>query len=191
MSPKQPSTRTLHCMRYHIARRAFSFVEVLVVVGILGLFAALVIPRLASAKLPLATPVENTLEADLRLARTEAIARAKPVVFVLAAGGDAWWIADAANPSEPIERTRREFGRGTLTELNGVTIEVASGEFNGQLTPPDSPRDAAGVHVIATFDALGTRDSDVVQFTARDEHGLRIAHWTLPAGRTRLAKVEN
>jgi hypothetical protein len=45
--------------------------------------------------------------------------------------------------------------------------------------------------VIATFDALGTRDSDVVQFTARDEHGLRIAHWTLPAGRTRLAKVEN
>ena len=87
-------------------------------------------------------------------------------------------------------------GGGGLVSTMGDYVRFAEmlrggGEFNGQLTPPDSPRDAAGVHVIATFDALGTRDSDVVQFTARDERGLRIAHWTLPAGRTRLAKVDN
>ncbi|MFM1868541.1 MAG: hypothetical protein RL591_1949 [Planctomycetota bacterium] len=195
MSPNKLSTLLAPRTSHHAWRRAFSFVEVLVVVGILGLFAALVIPRLASARLPLATPVENTLEADLRLARTEAIARSKPIVFVVAEGGDAWWIADATTPSEPIDRTRREFGRGALTELHGVTIEVANVvpnmELESELVPSEDARHADGVSVVATFDALGTRDNDVVYFTARDERGLRFAHWTLPAGRTRLAKVEN
>ena len=57
-------------------RRGFSFVEIMLVVGLLGLFASLVIPGLASARLPIETPVEHALEADLRQARTEAIARA-------------------------------------------------------------------------------------------------------------------
>ncbi|MFM7259866.1 MAG: prepilin-type N-terminal cleavage/methylation domain-containing protein, partial [bacterium] len=59
-----------------IRHRGFSFVELLVVVGLLGIFASLVIPGLASARLPVATPVEHALEADRCLARTEAIARA-------------------------------------------------------------------------------------------------------------------
>jgi prepilin-type N-terminal cleavage/methylation domain-containing protein len=180
--PLFPSKRAAH--------RGFSFVEVLVVAGILGLFASLVIPRLASAKLPQATPVENTLEADLRLARTEAIARARPVVFVLTENGAAWWIAEATNPTEPIDRTRREFGRGALTELDGVRVEIVSSSFNGQLASSDRARNADGGRVIATFDALGTRDNDVVQFNARDAHGSLIATWTLPAGRTRLHREE-
>lgn len=163
--------------------RGFTFVEVLVVVGILGLFASLVIPRLASAKLPVATPVENTLEADLRLARTEAIARARTIAFVIAEDGAAWWIAEATNPTEPIERTRREFGRGALTELDGVTIAVESSD-HGSVSKLQS------VHVIATFDALGTRDTGVVELLARDARGSHIARWTLPAGRTRLTPAE-
>ena len=178
--PMLPSNRASH--------RAFSFVEVLVVAAILGLFASLVIPRLASAKLPQATPVENTLEADLRLARTEAIARARPVVFVLNENGTAWWIAEATNPTEPIDRTRREFGRGALTELDGVTMEIVSIDFSGQSAATDRPRSVDGVHVIAKFDALGTRDNDVVQLNARDGYGSSIATWTLPAGRTRLQR---
>lgn len=164
-------------------RRGFTFVEVLVVVGILGLFASLVIPRLASAKLPVATPVENTLEADLRLARTEAIARARPMAFVIADNGSAWWIAEATNPTEPIERTRREFGRGALTELDGVTIAVTNSDSATHLAHESA-------HVIATFDALGTRDAGAVELFARDARGLEIARWILPAGRTRLAPAE-
>jgi hypothetical protein len=111
-------------------------------------------------------------------------------VFVVTENGTAWWIAEATNPTEPIDRTRREFGRGALTELDGVTIDITSSDLNGQLASSDRPRNENGAHVVATFDALGTRDDDVVQFNARDAQGSLIATWTLPAGRTRLHREE-
>jgi prepilin-type N-terminal cleavage/methylation domain-containing protein len=164
-------------------RRGFSFVEVIVVVGILGIFASLVIPGLASARLPIAAPIEHALEADLRHARTEAIARARPVVLVVARDGSGWWIASETNPGEPIDATLRTFGRGAFSELEGATIAAS---LDG-----DDPAEGSEANpILARFDATGARDVATASLVLRDANGARAATWTLPPGRTRLQPVD-
>ena len=164
-------------------RRGFSFVEIMLVAGLLGLFASLVIPGLASARLPIETPVEHALEADLRQARTEAIARARPVVVVLARNGSGWWIASETNPGEAIDGTVRTFGRGALAELDSVSITAT---FDDGMAIAAASE--AGDVVLARFDATGARDNATVGLSVRDGRGAVAAKWTLPPGRTRFAK---
>ena len=163
--------------------RAFTMIEALLVAGLIGLFASIVIPGLSNAALPIAAPVEAAIEADLRLARTEALARARAVEFVVGDGGTRWWIADASDPSTPVSNTLREFGRGTLHAMSGATIEVTN--------PFEVDPQQSNLHgsVIARFDALGTRDEGVATITLRDKNGAAAGHWKLPAGRTRLASI--
>ncbi|MEY3021076.1 MAG: hypothetical protein RIS86_272 [Planctomycetota bacterium] len=160
-------------MRRH---RGFTFVEMLVVVAILALFAWLVIPGLAGARSPIAGPVETMIEADLQRAKTEAMTRATPVVVAAAEDGSAWWIAPSADPTEAIEGSRRMFGTAGLVQYREARLDVKSG-FGGLVE---------GARVIAVFDPLGSRDTGTPILTLRNG-GSSIASWTLPSGRTKLS----
>ena len=159
-------------------RRAFTMLELLLVVGLLTLFASIVIPGLSSAPESIAPPVEAALDADLRLARTEAIARAQPVVLATSMNGDSWWIAARETPDVPIEGSLREFGRGTLVAARGAELHVQG----------ESVRETANTLIVAQFDALGSRDEGALVLSLQSAGGKPLTEWTLAAGRTRLRR---
>jgi len=154
-------------------RRGFSFIELMVVVGIIGLFAGVVIPGLAASTKPLADPVAQVLEADLLRARTEAMMRGESVVAVASPTGDGWWIARASAVDEPIDGTLRVFGRGGFAAQQGLKLVVPQ---------QDDAR------VFARFDSLGARDEGVPTLELKDAHGASLATWRLDAGRAKLSR---
>lgn len=176
-----------HLRRAAIRRRAFTFVEMMVVAAVLAVFATVVIPQLASADRPSAESLRSLLEADLRRARTEALARAMPVSLVVAADGSGWWLADGASPASAMTGTRRTFGRGALSanpETRLLVQPTVDGDPPSAGTSQGAVADAA-IRVLASFDALGSRDDAAPQVELR-HGGERLARWTLPAGRSRF-----
>ena len=157
-------------------RRGFTLVEVLLVAGIIGVFATLVLPGLTGGSQPPADAVRAMLEADLRRARSEALMRGEPVVAVAEPDGSSWWLGLARSADTEIAGTRRWFGRGGLAPMKGARL-VVKGEA-----------DAEGPRVFATFDALGSRDEGAPTFELRGADGRAVRAWTLPAGRTRLGE---
>ena len=157
--------------------RAFTLLEVMVAVAVVGVFAVLVIPGLADAARPMGEPIRQLLDADLRRARTESMVRGEPIVMVAARDGSGWWLAPAQAPSQRIDGTYRGFGRGGLAPMKGATL-VVKGEQEGD----------GDYRVFAEFDTLGSRDEGVPSLELRDRDGKAVDGWTLPAGRTRLTK---
>ena len=153
-------------------RNGFSFIELMVVVGIIGLFAGVVIPGLAASTKPLAEPVAQVLEADLLRARTEAMMRGETMVAVASPTGDGWWIARASAVDEPIDGTLRVFGRGGFAEQQGLTFVVQQED----------------ARVFAQFDSLGARDEGVPTLVLKDQRGASLATWRLDAGRAKLSR---
>ena len=163
------------------ARRAFTFIEVLVVTVILAILAVVAMPNLLSAATPMPEPVGEAIEADLRRARIESISRLEPMVVVVGAARDRWWVARAAEPNEPLAGAIRVFGSGTLSPFIGHTLQIAIGT--------DTPADNESV-TIAAFDQFGTRDAGQVTVTLRrftlESEPTTVANWMLEPQRTRL-----
>lgn len=163
------------------ARRAFTFIEVLVVAVILAILAVVAMPNLLSAATPMPEPVGEAIEADLRRARIESISRLEPMVVVVGAARDRWWVARAAEPNEPLAGAIRVFGSGTLSPFIGHTLQIAIGT--------DTPTDNESV-TIAAFDQFGTRDAGQVTVTLRrftlESEPTTVANWVLEPQRTRL-----
>ncbi len=159
-------------------RRGMSFIELMVVLGVLALFAVVVIPGVASAHLPLAQPIQEMLEADLRRARTESLARGEAVVMVAAADGTRWWLALATSPESELAGTQRSFGHGALSAFTNTSLRAQHVVDDGIHTDDEQT-------IVAQFDSLGTRDDAIVELTLSAENA-NIAQWTLSAGRTRL-----
>jgi prepilin-type N-terminal cleavage/methylation domain-containing protein len=162
-------------------RRAFTFIEVLVVTVILAILAVVAMPNLLSAATPMPEPVGEAIEADLRRARIESISRLEPMVVVVGAARDRWWVARAAEPNEPLAGAIRVFGSGTLSPFIGHTLQIAIGT--------DTPADNESV-TIAAFDQFGTRDAGQVTVTLRrftlESEPTTVANWMLEPQRTRL-----
>lgn len=178
---RQHHSREFTTSRAHI-RRAMTFIELMVVLGVLALFAMVVIPGVAGARVPLAQPIQEMLEADLRRARTESLARAEAVVMVAAENGSGWWLALASSPQSELTGTKRSFGHGVLSEFTTTSLHVRNFIDEGDNVIDEEQIDA---HVVAQFDALGTRDDRIKELTLSAEKA-NIAQWTLCAGRTRL-----
>ena len=160
--------------------RAFSLLELLLVVGVIGVFAGLVIPGFADASRPLGEPVCQTLEADLRRARTEAMVRSESVVAVADAKGGAWWLGLARSPGVALDGTRRQLGSGGLSAAKRAHLVVK--------TDAAGNTDETDYIVFARFDTLGARDESTTVFELRDEDGRAAGRWTMNAGRTRLER---
>ncbi len=168
-------------------RRAFTLIEMLVVIGLLSLFATIVIPGLSAARLSSAPLLEGALDADLRLARSEALARGREVLMMHADDGTAWWLAESANPDVPLEGTLRELGRGTLNSASHATLAMVTSDES--LTAISHGGSYGVAHGVARFDALGSRDEGTLEITLT-EKGAASESWTLAAGRTRLHRDE-
>ena len=157
--------------------RAFTLVEVMIVVLILAILATVAAPSLLNAATPLPSTISDTLEIDMRRARIEAIGRMKPVVLMLGKGRERWWLADAEASALPIDGTLRVFGNGTLGNYGGYMV---SAEVNG------SPL-ANGDAVIARFDAVGSRDDTTIVLSLIGPLSPKpLATWTLEPQRTKF-----
>jgi prepilin-type N-terminal cleavage/methylation domain-containing protein len=180
--PSQPPTAAAHRdAPRRRPRRAFTFIEVLVVTVILAILAVVAMPNILSATTPMPEPVGEAIEADLRRARIESISRLEPMVVVVGAARDRWWIARAAEPNEPLAGAIRVFGSGTMGPYIGHTLRITLGE--------DASSESESV-TIATFDQFGTRDAGQVTVTLQrftiELEPMVAASWVLEPQRTRL-----
>jgi len=179
-NPAREARPTHGCPRAH-RLRAFTFVEVMVVAAILAILAVVVMPNILSATTPMPAPVGEALEADLRRARIESISRLEPIVVVVGASRDRWWIARATEPDEPLPGTGRVLGTGTLSPFIGHSLQIGLGV---------DAEDPQGNAIVARFDQFGSRDGGQVSFRLRrfglDAEPTTIGSWTLEPQRTRL-----
>lgn len=131
--------------------RAFSLMEMLVVVALLGILASLVVPNLAGATTPLPREVGRVLELDLRRARIESIAAVREVQLVVGRERDRWWLqpSGAIDARRALPSSYRVLGSGNLAPYGGLRLGV---ELDGA-APPNSDI------VVFSFNHEGARDA--------------------------------
>lgn len=159
--------------------KAFSLIEVLLVVLVLAIMASLVVPTLAGAAAPLSDQVAATLEADLKRGRLAAMGAMQRTVLVVGADRDRWWLQPdgAIGESLAAESSLRMLGVGNLSPFAGHRIGV---EIGGD-APPD------GDVVVATFDLEGNRDMNEIGLALIAPGSEEpIVQWTVRPERTRL-----
>lgn len=169
-------------------RRAFTLVEVLIVVALLAILATLVAPSLANATAPLPRTIVSTLEIDMRRASIEAIGRLTPVAVVVSGDRGGWWVAELTTPANAIPGTTRVLGRGSLGPFAGYTLDVT---VDG-MEPP------SGDAILCEFNTVGARNASLVTLQLRPadatnaslaQFGTKTA-WRLEAERTRFEDDE-
>lgn len=169
--------------RWCPARRAFSLVEVLIVVLVLAILASLVVPSLANATAPLPRTIADLLEADFRRARTEAIGTVREMQMVVGADRDRWWL----QPSGPLEPARavpasmRILGNDNLAPFAGIRLEPT---IDGR-TPSNGPV------AFAIFSTEGLRTAtrlDLALVAAANAQTL--IEWRAQPQRSQLTEVD-
>ena len=156
MKPCAPSLRPALRVAWRRAR-AFSLMEMLVVVALLGVLASLVVPNLAGATTPLPREVGRVLELDLRRARIESIAAVREVQLVVGRQRDRWWLqpSGAIDARRALPSSYRVLGAGNLAPYGGLRLGV---ELDGA-TPPRSDI------VVFAFNSEGARDAVSVELS--------------------------
>lgn len=163
--------------------RAFTLIEVLVVVLVLAILASVTLPTLAGAAAPIARPVAELLENDLRRGRLEAMGSMRETVLVIDAERDGWWLQPAAELSREraLAASLRVFGSGTLAPYAGHRLTVSV----------DGVDLADGDAVLARFDEEGTRDASTarIALVSPIDDG-ELGRWSLESRRVRLREAE-
>lgn len=163
--------------------RAFTLVEVMVVVLVLAILASVAVPSLVGATAPLARPIADLIETDLRLGRLEALRSSEATILVVGEDRASWWLQPDGEPSRELAlpATLRVFGSGTLDPYGGHRLVIA-------LEGGDAPE---GDVVVARFDPEGTRDESTIDFTLVSPLGeAELGVWRLEPRRTRLRDQE-
>lgn len=170
------STRSRPALR---AARGFTLIEMLVVVVVMAILASVALPTLAGASAPLARPIADLLENDLRIARFEAMGSMRDTLLVVGEARDRWWLQPAGElePARALPASLRVIGVDTLKPYEGHGISVL---INGE-----EPAD--GAVILAQFDSEGTRNDTTIHIalTAAMSKS-RLATWRLDPRRTRL-----
>ena len=165
-------------MRRRFAK-AFTLVEILLVVMILAITASLIMPALASAIAPPVDQVGALLEADLRRGRLNAMGSMQQTVLVVGRDRDRWWLQPAGTVSQEraVASSPRVLGLGNLGAFDGHRLDVV-------LAGVDA---AAGDVVIATFDLEGNRDGGEIGIRLLGPEAVEpLAQWTVRPERTRV-----
>ena len=109
--------------------RGFSIVEVLIVVMVIAIAAALAVPRMRDSEAAQLRSAANLLLADLSYAQAESITHATDTrLLVLGANNKTYWIAAKSKPNDPITNPADRlpykvvFGESRASALGKVTI---------------------------------------------------------------------
>jgi len=119
-------------------RRAFTLLEMLVTISIVATAAVLVAPALTDDSGLRVAAATDVLMSDIEYAQVLSLAEpADPIVVVLDAPGNRWWLARASAPETPIEGTNgspylMEMGTGRLATATGVSF-TTTGLTDGEL----------------------------------------------------------
>jgi prepilin-type N-terminal cleavage/methylation domain-containing protein len=163
--------------------RAFTLVELLLVVVVLAIMASLVVPTLANAAAPLTDQLAALLEADLKRGRLNAMGTMQRTILVIGADRDRWWLQPTGDISQEraIDASLRMLGSGNLSSFDGHRLVV-------QLGGDDAPE---GDVVVATFDLEGNRDTvEIGVALVAPQAEEPLVQWTVRPERTRVAQVE-
>jgi len=158
---------------------AFSLIEILVVVVVLGILASLALPTLAGAVAPLSRPVADLIENDLRLARFDAMGSMRETVLVVGEDRRRWWLQPAGELSQEraLPASVRALGFDTLKPFEAHRLSIT---VNGEELPD-------GDAVLVGFDSEGTRnDTTVVLSLVSPVNDTEVARWRIDPRRTRL-----
>ena len=163
-------------------RRAFTLIEILLVVLVVAILASLVIPNLANATAPLPRTIADLLEADFRRARTEAIGTVREMHMVLDADRDRWWL----QPSGPVDQARalpasmRVLGQGNLASFAGLRLEPT---IDGRTAP-------TGAVAFAIFGTDGLRTNSRLELALVASAGAEtLIQWRVQPQRSQVAEV--
>jgi len=114
-------------------QRAFSLIEVMIVVTILAITAVLVLPTFGGSDANRLRAAATVLVADLEFAQMRSMANpTTPLSLVVRADGSGYFIAETATPDTPITDpiTKSDyaasFGVGTLQSVQGVTLSSST-----------------------------------------------------------------
>jgi len=137
------SMSTEHVSRMEGGRSAFTLIEIMIVIVIIGIAAAMAIPTISSAGSFQIRSAANLVAADLEYAKSMAISRGRPYKVVFSTTTESYQIQDpnGAVVTPPGRKNTTQFG--PAGQLNDVAI--ASVSFNGAQT--------------VTFDYLGSPDN--------------------------------
>ena len=121
-------------------QRGFTLLEILAVVVILAIVAAMAVPMLGQTRRARLTAAAELLAADLNFAQLESIAHSDdPRLVVFDTVNHAYYIAALSAPDAPITNPvgkipyRTQFGVGRAAESGGVTITALSLGGDNQL----------------------------------------------------------
>ncbi len=116
-----------------LAHRAFTIVELLIVLVVLAIAATLVVPLLATPHPTKLTAAAELIAADLGFAQTESITHADdPRVVTFNTSTSSWLVAKKSAPDTPITEPvtqapyNTQLGTGRASQLAGVAIQSYS-----------------------------------------------------------------
>ncbi len=138
MRPQPADIRSMHLSAPHIDRgpahrRAFSIIEMLIVISIISIIAAVAVPTIGSLNTTRLSCAANLVAADLSYAQVESLAHGDDLrLFIINATSTGYSIAPASNTAAPItdpisnQPYNVTFGQGRARKATGVSFSAFS-----------------------------------------------------------------